>query len=180
MALLMCYGWEGFRRELENNGWKDGNLPKDWIFISIGEYEPWWKEPHVLKECDQVINLNFDDICGYRMWDALPNEEWTEEKKMLFSKEHGMSDEDAKRLFEFLDKNIGKNVMVHCSAGISRSQGVVRYLLDMYHEHYKTIDTNPRNPCQLPNGHVVCLLKREYYKKYGFLDNDGNQVKIDQ
>jgi predicted protein tyrosine phosphatase len=81
-----------------------------------------------------------------------------------------MSDEDAKRLFEFLESNVGKNVMVHCSAGISRSQGVVRYLLDMYPEEYKVKDTNPKNPCQLPNVHVVCLLKREYYKKYGFLE----------
>ena len=104
------------------------------------------------------------------MWDTLPNEEWTEEKKMLYSNVHGMSDEDAKRLFEFLEKNIGKNVMVHCSAGISRSQGVVRYLLDMYQEYYKVSDTNLKNPCKLPNGHVVCLLKREYYKKYGFFN----------
>ena len=115
MALLMCYGYEGFKRELENNDWKDGNLPEDWIFISIGEYQPWWKEPHVLKECEQVINLNFDDICGYRMWDALPNEEWTEEKKMLFSKEHGMSDEDAKRLFEFLE-NMSAD-QIQCDGG---------------------------------------------------------------
>ncbi len=27
-----------------------------------------------------------------------------------------------------------------------------------------------KNPCKFPNGHVVCLLKREYYKKYGFFD----------
>lgn len=170
MALLMCYGREGFRKELKNNGWTDGNLPEDWIFISISGYEPSLEEPHLLKECEQVMNLNFDDICGYRMWDALPNEEWTEEKKRLHSREHGMSDEDAGRLFGFLEKNIGKNVMVHCSAGVSRSQGVVRYLLDMHHDFYKTSDTNPLNPCRHPNGHVVCLLKREYYKKYGFFD----------
>lgn len=167
MAKLMCYSWEGFRRELLNNEWSDGHLPEDWVFISIGEYEPCRKEPHVLKECEQVINLNFDDIAGYRMWDALPNEEWTPEKMEEYSDVHGMSDEDAKRLFEFLESNVGKNVMVHCSAGISRSQGVVRYLLDMYPEEYKVKDTNPKNPCQLPNVHVVCLLKREYYKKNG-------------
>ena len=170
MAKLMCYSWEGFGRELECKGWKDGNLPEDWVFVSIGEYEPCLEKPHILRECEQVINLNFDDICGYRMWDTLPNEEWTEEKKMFYSNVHGMSDEDAKRLFEFLEKHIGKNVMVHCSAGISRSQGVERYLLDMYQEYSKVSDTNLKNPCKFPNGHVVCLLKREYYKKYGFFD----------
>lgn len=170
MAKLMCYSWEGFRRELENNEWSDGHLPKDWVFVSIGEHKPYRKEPHMLKECDQVINLDFDDICGYRTWDALPNEDWTPEKKEAYKDVYGMSDDDARRLFEFLEKNIGKNVMVHCSAGISRSQGVVRFLLDMYHEQYSVENTNPKNPCQLPNNHVVCLLKRQYYKKYGFLE----------
>lgn len=169
MAKLMCYSLERFRRELEGKGWKDGNLPKDWVFISICGYESCLEEPHILKECEQVINLNFDDICGYRMSDVLPYEDCTEEEEILYENVYGMNDEDAKRLFEFLEKNIGKNVMVHCSAGISRSQGVVRYLLDMYQEYYKVSDTNLKNPCNFPNGHVVRLLKREYYKKYGLL-----------
>ena len=95
MAKLMCYSWEGFGRELECKGWRDGNLPEDWVFVSIGEYEPCLEKPHILRECEQVINLNFDDICGYRMWDTLPNEEWTEEKKMFYSNVHGISCEIA-------------------------------------------------------------------------------------
>ena len=45
--------------------------------------------------------------------------------------------------------------------GVSRSQGVVRYILDTYGDEYD-IKTNPNNPCLTPNIHVVLMLKRAF------------------
>lgn len=160
MAKVMCYSWYGFQQELNRNGWRDGNLPSDWVFVSIGNYKPKDSEPHILSECEQVINLNFDDISGYCIWDALPMEEWTPEKKEAYKDVYGMSDTDAERLYTFLKKHIGKNVMVHCSAGISRSQGVVRFLTDCYPDIYT--ETNPDKPCVMPNQYVSSMLKRRF------------------
>lgn len=168
MAKLMCYSWNMFGRVLKENNWSDGNLPEDWVFIEIGEQEGngYDDEPFWLHECDQVITFHFDDIAGYRVWDALPDIEWTPAQKEVHKDVYGMTDEDAARMFAFIDKNIGKNIMVHCSVGVSRSQGVVRFVLDNYPEWYSEKDTNPNNPCVIPNIHVVSLLKKQFDKKY--------------
>lgn len=168
MALLICYSYERFVKRLLDEGWSDGNLPDDWVFISIGNHIPDMNESHPLKNCDSVLNLDFDDISGYRVWEAITDYDWTDVEKEINKDIYGMSVEQAGVLFEFLDRNIGKNVMVHCSAGLSRSQGVVRFLLDMYPDVYSEKDTNPNNPCRIPNLYVTSLLKREFWKKYGF------------
>lgn len=161
----MCYSYGMFVRRIQSEGWTDGNLPDDWVFVSIGDYIPEEREPHPLKSCGSVLNLDFDDISGYRVWEAITDYEWDEVSKEIYKDVYGMSVEQAGVLFEFLEKSIGKNVMVHCSAGLSRSQGVVRFLLDMYPDVYTEKDTNPNNPCMIPNLYVTSLLKREYYKK---------------
>ena len=75
---------------------------------------------------------------------------------------HALNYTEAKRLVEFIDGRIkeGDNIYVHCSAGASRSQGVVRYILDTYPD----IDWETRkdNPCLTPNYHVIRMLKRIY------------------
>lgn len=169
MAKLMCYSYGMFVRRIQSEGWSDGNLPDDWVFVSIGEYIPEESEPHPLKSCGSVLNLDFDDISGYRVWEAIPDYGWDEVTKEMYKDVYGMSESQASELFGFLDRNIGKNVMVHCSAGLSRSQGVVRFLLDMYPDVYRVEETNPKNPCVIPNLYVTGLLKKEYYRKYGLM-----------
>lgn len=175
MAKLMCYSWNGFGRVLNENGWKDGNLPEDWVFIEIGEqkWNGYEKEPFWLNECDQVATFHFDDIAGYRVWDALPNIKWTPIELEINKTVYGMSENDSVKMFDFLDKNIGKNIMVHCAAGVSRSQGVVRFLLDCYPDIYTEKDTNPNNPCRIPNLYVTSLLKRRFYEKYGLFSDEN-------
>lgn len=157
---------------LREKGWTDGNLPSDWVFVSICDRVESRYERHLLSGCGSVVNLDFDDIAGYRVWDAIPDYNWDSAAKDMYKDVYGMTDEQASELFSFLDGNVGKNVMVHCAAGVSRSQGVVRFLLDMYPDVYRVEETNPKNPCLVPNGHVVRLLKREYYKRYGLLTGD--------
>ena len=67
----------------------------------------------------------------------------------------------ASRIVNFIDKQISKDVdafYIHCSAGKSRSQGVVRYILDTYPQY--NWETNPDNHCITTNYHVVRMLKR--------------------
>ena len=70
----------------------------------------------------------------------------------------------AEKIVNFIDDNIGKDFYIHCSAGVSRSQGIARYILDMYPEFdYKT---RKDNPCITPNITVTTMLKRIKYNKY--------------
>jgi predicted protein tyrosine phosphatase len=62
--------------------------------------------------------------------------------------------DQAKRVAEFVTQHRGKNILVHCSAGISRSGAVVDAILQAFPEYEDR--GNPRHP----NGHVRSLMKR--------------------
>ncbi len=77
---------------------------------------------------------------------------------------HVMNYEEAFDLAKWIDKRIhdfDNTIYIHCGAGASRSQGVVRYILDTYGKEFE-IKTNPNNLCLTPNMHVVIMLKRAY------------------
>ena len=67
-----------------------------------------------------------------------------------------------RKLAEFIENNINSDFYVHCEAGYSRSQGVVRYILDVYGE--ENFETRRCNPCRTPNLFVTAMLKRAYRK----------------
>lgn len=77
---------------------------------------------------------------------------------------HAMNCEEAFYLMQFIEEKILNNkvsdIYVHCGAGVSRSQAVVRYILDTYFNYNWTIRKN--NPPQTPNVHVLSMLKRAY------------------
>lgn len=105
-----------------------------------------------------VLNLEFDDIDG----DTI---EW---KGHTF---YGITEEQSKQLVDFIENNKGKNFYIHCKAGKSRSQGVCRYILDVYGDKYgydQKLSCRKENPCTNPNQRVVRMLKREYYKQLGY------------
>lgn len=108
---------------------------------------------HFEKEHPNVINLDFDDI-GYDEF------EW---EGHIFK---GMSDEQAQRLFDFIEKNIDKSFRIHCRAGFSRSQAVGNFINDFYPKQFKS-DTLLSHP----NKEVYRKLSRCYYKKYGLFEN---------
>lgn len=158
---LNCYSHKDFDRLCYDNGWNDDYAPEDSAFISIigtedsqdkylGEKElHWFKENH-----NNILNLEFDDISqGILDWNGC-----------RFT---GITKEQARECVEFIENNLGKHFYIHCRAGKSRSQGIVRFILDMYEENYKTrVD----NPCISPNIYVVGELKRAYYKKHNYYE----------
>lgn len=108
--------------------------------------------------CHNVLNLEFDDI----------DEESKDWKGQTF---YGITEEQAKQCVEFIEQNRGKNFYIHCRAGKSRSQGICRYILDMYGKEYgydETKSCRKDNPCLTPNIRVVSMLKREFYKINGY------------
>lgn len=83
-----------------------------------------------------------------------------------------MNYEQADKLERFIDFCVSKDVdiYVHCAAGASRSQGVVRYILDTYPDF--NWQTREANPCRTPNVHVVRMLKRAHlFNTSNFFNN---------
>lgn len=157
---LWCNGFQGFKKILETNNWNDSNLPDNAAFISIccTETENSSYETHLLSDNhDNVINLDFDDINGYTLKDQFPDDDYVKDNPA-----RGLNDEQGLQLVKFIENNIGKDIYVHCSAGVSRSQGVVKFILEYYNDYYKESDTNPDNPCKMPNQHVFDVLRKFY------------------
>ena len=157
---LWCNGFQGFKKILETNNWNDSNLPDNVAFISIccTETENSSYETHLLSDNhDNVINLDFDDINGYTLKDQFPGDDYVKDNPA-----RGLNDEQGLQLVKFIENNIGKDIYVHCSAGVSRSQGIVKFILEYYNDYYKESDTNPDNPCKMPNQHVFDVLRKFY------------------
>lgn len=157
---LWCNGFQGFKKILETNNWNDSNLPDNAAFISIccTETDNSSYETHLLSDNhDNVINLDFDDINGYTLKNQFPDDDYVKDNPA-----RGLNDEQGLQLVKFIENNIGKDIYVHCSAGVSRSQGVVKFILEYYNDYYKESDTNPDNPCKMPNQHVFDVLRKFY------------------
>lgn len=159
MPKAFVYNYYKFNDFCRDNGWNDSNIPTDKAFVSICCTEEckqgylkakdpeayddhWFKEDH-----DNVINLNFDDI--------IDDEMVSKTNEGIFTY-RCISKEDAARLYKFIEKNNGKDFIIHCRAGKSRSQGVARFLYDCYGYENGRLE----NPCLYPNVNVVSKLKR--------------------
>ena len=108
----------------------------------------WFKEEH-----PNVLNLEFDDVTEDLNW-----------KGHLFK---AMSEEQADKCVDFIEKNKGKIFYIHCKAGISRSGAVGKFIFDFFNENgcYDENDFEYFNRHIRPNNHVLTLLKRSFYKK---------------
>lgn len=174
---LYCYSYQEFTDMMDKLGW---NEKPDNGFSTISITSKLDDEPeHYFNDnVENNINLDFNDVSPTMWWGtadyydeaftAYQDDENLENSYFDFISDmfdvkvniHAMNYKEAIRLCKFIDKNIKaeNNIYVHCSAGASRSQGVVRYILDTYPE----IDWKIRegNPCLTPNYHVVRMLKR--------------------
>ena len=88
---------------------------------------------HPLYECDNVLNVNFYD-------------------------DDTITFETAVKIVNFIYRCHELHFLIHCGAGKSRSQAVVRFILDTYTDINWM--TNPDNPCVTPNIDVLIKLKK--------------------
>lgn len=157
MANITVYPHIYFDDYCETNGINDTNVENehnDKAFISIvntpgnmkawnnsADREHWFKEKH-----SNVLNLVFDDtpkdIFYKGVW-------WL-----------AISPEDALKTVEFIEDNLGKDFIIHCVAGQSRSQAVAHFIVDKYSERYSTI----KNRTETPNRGVLRELNNAYNK----------------
>lgn len=94
-----------------------------------------------LPRFDDLLRLEFQDYDGERKHP---------EDAVLFSPQR------AARTARFLRKHrdAGRNIVVHCAAGISRSGAIVEAALEAFREY------EDRGWPRFPNGHVKRLMKR--------------------
>lgn len=100
---------------------------------------------------DNVLNIVFDDLTQDKDWN-----------NYVFK---AMSESQGEEIVNFIEKNKGKNFMVHCTAGISRSGAVASFIRDFYLNDEEQDLFERENPHIRPNIHVLSTLKRVYYEK---------------
>lgn len=168
---LLCYSHAEFDAIMEGNEWFEGEgFPMNHVAVisicSPNDEDPdhWFSDMY---RPDKILNVDFDDVSP-EQW--LGNDKYDIALGVQSSKdfEYYLKDEgitlkaitfdQANKIVEFINRNKDCHFYVHCSAGLSRSQAVVRYILDTYPEvHW---DLNPNNPPKTPNMHVLRMLKR--------------------
>ena len=130
--------------------------------LDIDDASPFWFENHESELYDKALDLYKDgktkESNAYfsHIYISGENKQWVD---ML----HVLDYEEAFDLAKWIDFRIkhDETIYVHCAVGASRSQGVVRYIVDTYGNEYD-IRLNPDNPNNTYNPHVVMMLKRAY------------------
>lgn len=162
---LKSFGFSNF----SFNHSEDGKLLlfkcKDYAFISIGNVEIeedvnndvdlWANGPtnHWLPDSDNVLNIDFADV------DDSGNMKY----------KNAITEEQAKTIVDFIDRNNKSVFIIHCGAGISRSGAVAKYIFDCIdgQEERKENDEFfifPEYPT-CPNYYVYSMLKQYKQKK---------------
>ena len=140
-----------FNELCEQHNLNDTNIENhtDCAFISIvctpdvvkyykGEIsgKHWFKQGH-----PNVLNIEFDDVLS----DLIIND--TEAKAITF--------EQAKDIVSFIERNLGKDFYIHCTAGISRSGAVATFIEENYDDYKGCL----KDAGHLrPNSDVLCKL----------------------
>lgn len=165
---ILVFSHVEFDQYCYENKWNDDNVNElnNHAFISIigtkecqkyyleeDEYH-WFKKNH-----NNVLNLEFDDIEHDIDW-----------KGHQFK---ALNENDAIKIVDFIENNIGKTFYIHCRAGVSRSGAIGSYINQMYYKIYNDEQFIKDNPRISPNGHVLRLLKREYYKRNGLFVSEN-------
>ena len=113
-------------------------------------------------DADNLLILYFDDVDA-----GFPN---------------AMTPEQAKQIVEFTRMEDNRPIIVHCTAGISRS-GAVGEVLNWYFNRFEVNDSDYRkfeimHPDIAPNSHVRRLLLAELQRNHEKLRKKINTVKI--
>ena len=152
-----------FKQTMQDNDLHDGNVEQrtDLAVISIGNsFEDeladeifangpsshWFKAAH-----NNVLNLDFDDITA-------PNE-W---KKLSKDDQYALFDENmAHQIADFVEANKDAATwLVHCSAGVSLSGEVSKWLKEWLERKYDIAANNVDGKYAFPNPYVLMILNR--------------------
>ncbi len=103
----------------------------------------------------EKLDMIFDDFINNKMNDD-------QDEFIGYNGVVALNYEDALKLVKFINKVMNdskiNNIFIHCSAGQSRSQAIVRYINDVYGD----VNNRKDNPCITPNMWIVMMLKRVY------------------
>ena len=149
------YDWHTFG---ENNNSRVYNL-------DIDDCSPFWFENHESECYDNALDLYLND--KIKESNAYFNHLYISGiNKEFVNLLHCLNYEEAFKLIDWINWRIkyDDTIYIHCAIGVSRSQGVVRYIVDTYGNEYN-IKLNPNNPNNTYNPHVLMMLKRAY--RYG-------------
>lgn len=189
---IICLSKNSFDYLMESKGWIDApgqgvscisicdteNYNKHWfkhwhenIFnLDIDDTGPFWFNKHEADCYDKSLALYNDN--QVKLSNAYFNYLYIHgDNRESCDLLHILDYEEAFALVKWIDYRIKHDdtIYIHCAAGVSRSQGVVRYILDTYGDEYD-VKTNPNNPCLTPNVHVVLMLKRACRHLYYYGD----------
>ncbi len=155
MKKLWCLGFKDFKRIAYKSEW-DLEVPKEIAIISINNGSLIPGEYHICKSSDNVLNLDFDDVDPIGLGlEEDTSVHITDERILVF-----FTDLMADKAIKFIENNKGKHFVIHCSAGISRSQAFVKFIKNVYSDY--DWETNPNNPCIHPNGFVYQKLMQTF------------------
>ena len=130
--------------------------------LDIDDLSPFWFENHESECYDTALDLyNNEKIKQSNAY--FSHLYISGENKERVDVVHALDYEESFKLVRWIDCRIkyDKTIYIHCAVGASRSQGVVRYIVDTYGNEYD-IRLNPDNPNNTYNSHVVMMLKRAY------------------
>ena len=134
--------------------------------LDIDDISPFWFEKHESECYDKALDLfnsnkkKQSNAYFSNMYVSGPNKEFVDSL-------HCLDYEEAFELCQWIHWRIhhDNTMYIHCAVGASRSQGVVRYIVDTYGDEFD-IKLNPNNPNNTYNPHVLMMLKRAYRELY--------------
>ena len=130
--------------------------------LDIDDLSPFWFENHESECYDTALDLyNNEKIKQSNAYFSHLYISGENEERVDVV--HALDYEESFKLVRWIDCRIkyDATIYIHCAVGASRSQGVVRYIVDTYGNEYD-IRLNPDNPNNTYNPHVVMMLKRAY------------------
>ena len=174
-AISICSPNEGDLAEhwFKNDWNTNGEIHNSRVFnLDIDDCSPFWFENHESECYDKALELfnsnkkKQSNAYFSNMYVSGPNKEFVESL-------HCLDYEEAFELCQWIHWRIhhDNTIYVHCAVGASRSQGVVRYIVDTYGDEFD-IKLNPNNPNNTYNPHVLMMLKRAYRELFMNIDDD--------
>lgn len=134
--------------------------------LDIDDVSPFWFDNHESECYDKALELYLYN--KVKQSNAYFNHLYISgDDKQYVNILHCLDYEESFELVDWIDWRLkyDDTIYVHCAVGASRSQGVVRYIVDTYGNDYD-IKLNPNNPNNTYNPHVVMMLKRAYRELY--------------